>query len=324
MQINQIGGEFALIDRLRRLVPSRCRELIVGIGDDAAVLKTADEGRYQLVTTDLLVENQHFNFSWGGPEEAGFKAVEANVSDIAAMGGEPTVMLVSLALPRQTPVETVEALYRGMGRACRRNGVTVAGGDTTRGGAITISITLLGSVAVERLCLRSQARVGDLIGITGPLGASAAGLALFQRKLAATPYLRRKHLVPECRLDAAPLLAPLVNAMIDVSDGLAPEVGHICSQSGVGARIFAAEIPLHPDVTAAAAALDRDPLTFALGGGEDYELLFTIAPCRLEGLRRTGLAITVVGAITSAADGRLLVGADGAARALQGGYNHFA
>lgn len=324
MQIKEIGGEFALIDRLSRLVPNRCRELIVGIGDDAAVLKTADDGRYQLVTADLLVENQHFSFSWGGPEEAGFKAVEANVSDIAAMGGEPTVMVVSLALPRETPVETAEALYRGMGRSCRRNGVTVVGGDTTRGGAITISITLLGNVAVDRLCLRSHARVGDLIGVTGPLGASAAGLALVQRDLAATPYLRQKHLVPECRLDAAPLLAPVVNAMIDVSDGLAPEVRHICDQSGVGARIAAAKIPLHPEVVAAAVALGRDPLEFALSGGEDYELLFTFAPRNLERLRRSGLEFAVVGEIVPAADGLLLVGASGAAGPLLGGYNHFA
>jgi thiamine-monophosphate kinase len=323
MQIKEIGGEFALIDRLRRLVPGRCPGLIVGIGDDAAVLETADEACYQLVTADLLVENQHFSFTWCGPEAVGFKAVEANVSDIAAMGGEPGAMLVSLALPPETPVETAEALYRGMGRSCRRNRVTVVGGDTTRGEAITVSITLMGKVAVDRLCLRSHARVGDLIGVTGTLGGSAAGLSLMQRNLPVSRDLRRKHLVPECRLDAAPLLAPLVNAMIDVSDGLAPEVGHICDRSGVGARIAADQIPLHPGVAAAAGALGRDPLGFALGGGEDYELLFTLAPRNLERLRRSGLNFTVVGEIVPAAAGRLLVIAGGVSVPLQGGYNHF-
>ena len=323
MLIKEIGGEFALIDRLRRLVPDRCPGLIVGIGDDAAVLETADEDWYRLVTSDLLVENQHFNFTWCGPEEIGFKAVEANVSDIAAMGGEPDVMLVSLVLPPETPVETVEGLYRGMGRSCRRNRVTVVGGDTTRGEAITVSITLMGKVAADRLCLRSHARVGDLIGVTGTLGGSAAGQALMQRNLPATRDLRRKHLVPECRLDAAPLLAPLVNAMIDVSDGLAPEVGHICDQSGVGARIAAEQIPLHPDVASAAATLGRDPLGFALGGGEDYELLFTLAPQNLERLRRCGLDFTLLGEIVPAAEGRLLVGSGGVTVPLQGGYNHF-
>ena len=324
MQIKEIGGEFALIDRLSRLVPSRSPDLIVGIGDDAAVLKTADADWYQLVTSDLLVENQHFNLSWSGPEEIGFKAVEANVSDIAAMGGEPTGMLISLVLPTETPVETAEALYRGMGRSCRRNAVTVIGGDTTRGAVITISITLMGKVPAAQVCLRRHAQTGDLIGVTGPLGASAAGLALMQRSLPTPPYLRRKHLVPECRLDAAPLLAPRVHAMIDISDGLAPEVGHICRQSGVGARIAAEKIPLHPEVTAAAATLGRESLEFALGGGEDYELLFTIAPGKLEPLRRTGLNFFIVGEITDAADGLVLVGSDGTARPLQGGYNHFA
>jgi thiamine-monophosphate kinase len=210
-----------------------------------------------------------------------------------------------------------------MGRSCRRNGVTVVGGDTARGEVITVSITLMGKVAVDRLCLRSHARVGDLIGVTGTLGGSAAGLALMQRNLPVSRDLRRKHLVPECRLDAAPLLAPLVNAMIDVSDGLAPEVGHICDRSGVGARIAADQIPLHPGVAAAAGALGRDPLGFALGGGEDYELLFTLAPRNLERLRRSGLNFTVVGEIVPAAAGRLLVIAGGVSVPLQGGYNHF-
>jgi thiamine-monophosphate kinase len=145
-----------------------------------------------------------------------------------------------------------------------------------------------------------------------------------QRNLPTTPYLRQKYRLPECRLDAAPLLAPLVNAMIDVSDGLAPEVGHICDQSGVGARITAEKIPLHSDVVTAAAALGRDSLGFALGGGEDYELLFTLSPPKLERLRRSGLDFSLLGEITPAADGRVLIGSDGTACPLQGGYNHFA
>jgi thiamine-monophosphate kinase len=325
MKINDIGGEFALIEHLARLVPRQGADLIQGIGDDAAVLRTAPEpAPYLLVTTDMLVENEHFRTQWAAPEQIGYKAAECNVSDIAAMGGTPTWMFVALALPRQTELEWVEALYRGLARSCHRHGIALAGGDTTQGPTIGISITLLGSVTPEKLCLRSHAKVGDLLVVTGTLGASAAGLALLDKGREATAYLLEKHRAPSCRMDLSDRIAPLAHAMIDISDGLASEVRHICSRSKVGAELDERQIPLHPDVAAAGRLLGVDPLQWALGGGEDYELLFSIAPEQWPILQATMTDCHVVGRITEPAAGVVLIQSDGTRRNLAGGFTHFA
>ncbi len=325
MKINDIGGEFALIEHLARLVPRQGADLIEGIGDDAAVLRTAPEpAPYLLVTTDMLVENEHFRTHWAAPEQIGYKASECNVSDIAAMGGTPTWMFVALALPRRTELEWVEALYRGLARSCHRHGIALAGGDTTQGPTIAISITLLGSVTPEKLCLRSHARVGDLLAVTGSLGASAAGLALLDKGREPTPYLLEKHRAPSCRMDLSDRIAPLAHAMIDISDGLASEVRHICARSKVGAELVAEQIPLHPDVAAAARLLGVDPLQWALGGGEDYELLFSIAPEQWPKLQAAAADCRVVGRVVEPAAGMVLIQPDGTRRTLAGGFTHFA
>ncbi len=325
MKIDALGGEFALIDRLADLTPTEHACLPMGIGDDAAVINDAfPNGDLLLVTTDMLVEDSHFRRDWATAEQIGIKSVACNASDIAAMGGAPTFMFVSLALAPDTDADWVQDLYRGMGDACHRYGIVLAGGDTTHGRVITINITLLGRVAPEHLCMRSQAGVGDLLCVTGPLGGSAAGLALLTAGLDPPPYLRAKHLSPGCRLDLAPSIAPLAGAMIDISDGLAAEVNHICNQSGTGAEVTAADIPVHDQVRDAARLTGRDPISFALSGGEDFELLFSITPENRQVLIQQGIQAPVVGRVTEPVTGCRLRLADGGLVPLEGGYNHFA
>jgi len=324
MKIHSIGGEFALIERLARHAPVTHPDLVAGIGDDAAVIDGGrSDGHYLLATTDMLVENRHFRRDWATPRQIGIKSVVCNVSDIAAMGGTPTFMFVSVALAPHTEVDWVESLYAGMAEACRRHGVVLAGGDTVTGESITISITLLGSVSPPNLRLRSHARPGELLCVTGHLGGSAAGLALLAAGMEAPDDLREKHLAPACRLDLVPAIAPLARAMIDISDGLAAEVNHICDQSGTGAEIVAAEVPIHPSVRTAAQLTGNDPLDFALSGGEDFELLFSISPPNHQRLADRGVPVTVVGRVTEAASGRILTHCDGKQTILSGGYDHF-
>ena len=324
MKIHDIGGEFALIGRLTRLSTVIHPDLVAGIGDDAAVIGGSfPDGDYLLVTTDMLVETSHFRRDWATPTQVGIKSVACNVSDIAAMGGSPTFMFVSLALAADTEVAWVEALYEGMAEACRRYGVVLAGGDTTHAEVATISITLLGRVSPENLRLRSQARPGELLCVTGPLGGSAAGLAMLAAGLEPPLYLREKHLAPGCRLDVSRVIAPVARAMIDISDGLAAEVNHICDQSGTGAEIVVADIPIDPAVREAARLTGNDPLDFALSGGEDFELLFSISPENKRLLEEKGVQVTGVGWVTEAASKRILTFPDGRRIPLSGGYNHF-
>ncbi len=324
MKIHDIGGEFALIDRMARQSPVIHPDLVTGIGDDAAVIGGwFPDGDYLLVTTDMLVETRHFRRDWATAAQIGNKSVACNVSDIAAMGGTPTFMFVSLALERDTQVAWVETLYKGMAQACQRYGVVLAGGDTTQAEAATISITLLGRVSPGNLRLRSHARPGELLCVTGHLGGSAAGLALLAAGLPTPPYLKEKHLAPVCRLDLSPLIAPVARAMIDISDGLAAEVNHICDQSGTGAEIDVKEIPIHPAVHDAARQTGNDPLDFALSGGEDFELLFSIPRDNKPLLDEKGVSVTVVGRVTEATSGRVLSFPTGKRLALSGGYDHF-
>ncbi len=324
MKIEDIGGEFALIDQLTQITSMDHPDLIAGPGDDAAVIRTAPApAPYLLVTTDILVEESHFKRGWATPEQIGTKAAECNVSDIAAMGGTPSWMFISLVLTREIDVQWVRGVYKGIEASCRGHGVIVAGGDTTMGSANTINITLLGFVQERELCLRSHAKVGDLLMVTGPLGASAAGLALLHAAKNPCQYLLQKHLAPTCRLEASRKIAPLANAMIDISDGLGSEVHHICRQSNTGARIDAALIPLRDEVKAASDVLGKNPLEFALSGGEDFELLFSIAPGKLAELNQTGLTCHQVGRIVEMSEGLTLVHVGGSTTALPGGYDHF-
>ena len=324
MKISETGGEFALIDRLAQIMAADAVDIIQGIGDDAAVLRVAPEpAPYLLVTTDLLVDERHFKRTWADPVQIGVKAAECNISDIAAMGGRPTWMLASLVLAPDLELGWVEALYHGLAQACRPHGIAMVGGDTSQGDLTTISITLLGSVSPDCLRLRSHARPGDVLMVTGTLGASAAALNLLRNGQQPNAYLLQKYLTPRCRLDLVEHLASLAGAMIDISDGLGSEVRHICKQSHVGAEIYAAQIPLHADVLDAGATLGMDPLEFALSGGEDYELLFSITPEKLPRLKNIGLTCYMVGKITASMEEPVLIRTDGTRRPLPGGYDHF-
>jgi len=313
MNIKDIGGEFALIDRVTRRGGA-----IVGIGDDAAVLKYTDK-RYQLLTTDMLCEGDHFNLQWSTPKQVGMKSMEVNVSDIAAMGGLPTYAAISLSLRPDTSVEFMDAFYEGLYESADRHGVKIVGGDTTHASIMVVNVALMGVVEKERLSLRSHAKRGDLICVTGDLGKSMAGLELLK---AGVPGDTKAHLEPKCRLKEARIIGKHCNAMIDVSDGLASEVNHICKESGVGGIVFRKMIPLSKSTVESAIKLCKDPYNYALNGGEDYELIFTIPEKDLKKVK-VNCPITVVGEILADKEG-VKIESGGSKTALKGGYDHFA
>ncbi len=319
MKISEIGGEFALINRLMSKTQAD-PAIIKGVGDDCAVLEyTAD--KYLVVTTDMMVENSHFASKWFTPFQVGKKLMEVNVSDVVAMGGVPRFAFISVALTRDTEVEYMDELYRGIYASGEKHGVHLIGGDTTHGNEIVLNLALIGEVEKNLLCLRSDAKAGDLICVTGTLGGNQAGLELL---LAGKAGHTVEFLEPECRLAAeGVIIARHANAMIDVSDGLGSEVRHICEASGVGARIDCEKIPLSPEVIASAGAVGKDPCDFALYGGEDFELVFSIPPARLSRLQQEFPDFTVVGEILPREEGAFLI-KDGERIDIGKGYDHFA
>ncbi len=304
-------GEFGLLERLTGDIKPG-HGVVKGIGDDCAVIEGEDF--YKLVTTDMLVSGDHFRCDWHSPWQIGWKSIVVNVSDIASMGGLPDYALVSMALPDGTEVEFMEEVFKGMKDACDSHGVDIIGGDTTHGNELVINVAMLGHVERELLCLRSDARLGDMICITGDLGKSWAGLELL--RASKTGYTEF-YLQPQCQLDTGRMLAPYVNAMIDVSDGLASEVKHICRESGVGAEIKMKDIPISEKTIEAGSSLGKDPLEWALSGGEDFELLYTVSREQYKNVKSTGPI--VIGSILD--DGVYLF--DGHRKPLKGGYDHF-
>ncbi|MGH2718787.1 MAG: thiamine-phosphate kinase, partial [Actinomycetota bacterium] len=265
-------GEFGLIERIRTLT-GEPPEGEVWIGDDTAILRAP--GGTILFTADLLVEGVHFDLSWTSPEDLGWKAIAVNASDVAAMGGTPRRALVSIALRPDLVVDLVEGLYRGMRECCDRFGLAVAGGDTSRADQLVISVAMLGNPAGRRVVERRGAEPGDVVCVTGALGNAAAGLALLRAGLPGRRKdLEAAHLRPVPRVREAEVLRRhLPSAMIDVSDGFAADLGHLCRASNVGARVDVARLPA-PDLAGTGLALDA--LGLALNGGEDYELCFTV------------------------------------------------
>ncbi len=330
-------GEFELIQRLRNAtgIPRALgKTVLAGIGDDAAVLKTRS-GRVLLATTDVLVEHVHFDLACTTYRQLGYKAATANLSDIAAMGGLPRFVLLAVAVTPRQSSRDVEALYAGAHAACRRADAAIVGGDMSASRTdLFLSLVVLGEVEPSAVLRRSTARAGDRLYVTGTLGDSQAGLEILLRRRKPSEeggvvYLIRRHLTPTARLREARLLAEnrLASAAIDLSDGLAGDVRHICEESKVGCLIDTRQLPLSAPLLAHARAGRRDPITYALGGGEDYELLFTVPPAnvpRVETLiRRRVLWATPIGTITPARRGLRLIGADGAVHPLSAkGYEH--
>lgn len=334
MRITEIG-EFGLIERIVRGLPPSADGVVVGIGDDAAVV-CLTPGQYLLTTCDIQVEGVHFLKDKITPRQLGRKAVAINLSDIASMGGIPRYLTVSLALPKETEVGYVDDLYAGIREECAASGVGLVGGNMAHAPLIVVDTFLAGEVEPERLLRRSGAHVGNQVLVTGTPGDSAAGLALLLNPhIACAEEHRRRileaHLTPKARLREGRKIAlsGLATAMIDVSDGLVSDIGHICEMSGVGVRLWAAALPISEAARAVARAAGRDALEFALHGGEDYELLFTAPPERADELadlvrQEAGAPVTIIGEIVPAAEGISLVQADGTLTALRGGgWDHF-
>ena len=317
MKIKDIGGEFGLIERLRSKVKLYSND-VVGIGDDAAVLKH-DKNNYLLFKTGMMVENSHFSLKYSSPEQIGMKAVEQNVSDIAAMGGIPKFALVSLALPNSIEVDFVDKLYKGINEKSRKYKISIIGGDITHSKEIVISISLIGFVEKNFLVLRSGAKADDLIFCSGDVGKSSAGLELLKHSKKGKSI--KKHLEPKSRLDLARKIARLgVNSMIDVSDGIASEVKHICDRSKVGAIIYADKLPISKDTINDAKKISKNPIDFALYGGEDFELIFTADKSKLKQLKKYD--IKVIGEIVDKKYGIKLI-RNNKKFDLGSGFEHF-
>jgi len=270
-------GEFGLIAAIQAVLPPD-PSAIVGVGDDAAVLAVPD-GRV-VASTDLLVEGRHFRRDWSAPKEIGAKAAAQNLADIAAMGAVPTALLFGLAIPGEIEVAWVLDVARGMADECSRAGATIAGGDISSADAVMLAITALGHLAGRQPVTRGGARVGDVLAISGPVGRSAAGLALLRASAADTSPgaagLAAAHRRPQPDYHAGPQAAAAgATAMIDISDGLVADVGHLAAASGVALNVVTDSLPGVADLSAAAAVLGADWLGWALAGGEDHALAAT-------------------------------------------------
>ena len=292
-------GEFGLIDRLAKAVGAqRSPDLILGIGDDAAAWRFGDS--VLLATTDTLVEGVHFLPSLTPYRDLGWKALAVNVSDIAAMGGEPLFALVTLTLPPETPVSAVDDLYAGLNECAAEYAVTIGGGDVVRAPQLAITIALLGRASLgpdgaPRLLRRDAARPGQAVAVTGTLGDSAAGLRRLREGATPDDPLVRAHLHPHPLLAVAREAAALsIPCGIDISDGLLADLGHVCEMSGVSAGLEAARIPLSD---ALRAAYPDDALALACSGGEDYQLLLAGPPDLIDRLSASH-PLAVIGRIT--------------------------
>ncbi len=293
-------GEFGLIDRIADSVSPTNPSTIKGIGDDAAVIAGTDG--FTLVSTDMLLEGVHFDLRYVPLRHLGYKAIAVNVSDIAAMNGKPGQVVVGLGLSNRFSVEAVDELYAGMRSACKDYGVDLVGGDTSSSAAgLVLSVTIIGSVAEKSIAYRSGASANDIICVTGDLGAAYLGLQILEREKAvflANPesqpdlgkyqYVVGRQLRPDARMDIVHDLGEagvVPTSMIDVSDGLASELLHLARHSGLGVRIFEDKVPIDHQTYDAALEFKVDPITCALNGGEDYELLFTIRQSDLEKIK---------------------------------------
>jgi len=311
--------EKALIARIRRKAVQR-RGIVTGIGDDSAVLKIPD-GHQSLVTTDFSLEGIHFRREWHPPESVGHRCLARGLSDIAAMGGEPVAAFLSLALPRKLPQKWVDRFMRGFLRLADEYGVSLAGGDTAESPTgVLADIIVLGSVPTGKAILRSGARPGDRIYVTGQLGASAATLKLLlEGKSRIRPSNFRRHFYPVPRIEVGRFLREKNPAMIDISDGLSIDLAHICEESGVGAEILEQAIP-KATIGRPARVVD---IRFGLHGGEDYELLFTVSRRKRVPSRIAGVAVTQIGQITRTKK-IVMINHHGVARELHPeGWEHF-
>lgn len=331
-------GEFGLIDRINKQFVLTRSSSIKGIGDDAAVLNYPDS--QILVSTDLLSEGIHFDLAYTPLKHLGYKAVVVNLSDIAAMNAIPQQITVSLALSNRFSLEAIDELYEGIRLACEEYKVDLVGGDTSSSAAgLFISITAIGSAKPKQISYRNGACVGDVICVTGDLGAAYLGLQVLAREkqeflvnpdmqpaLDDKNYLLRRQLKPEARTDIVHdfhEMGIVPTSMIDISDGLASELLHICKAGRVGAAIYEAELPADDQTLLVASEFGISPTTAIMNGGEDYELLFTVPPVDFEKLRNHA-DIKPIGIIREELEGVILMSKGGNPYPVEAqGWRHF-
>jgi thiamine-monophosphate kinase len=316
-------GEFELIARIAPLLDSAGGEVVLGHGDDTAVVQIS--GRDVVITVDVVVEGVHFRRDLSSWADVGWKAVAVNVSDLAAMGANPVAAVVGLCRPRDVDEDDVVALYQGLRAACDRWGLRLVGGDTVRGPGFVVSVTMLGEVDDHSVVTRAGARPGDRLVVVGALGAASAALAQISAGVEPDPVFLAAHRRPVALPGAGQVLAAYgARAMIDVSDGLGSDLGHICEASGVGAWVTAAALPV------ARGVLETGGWELACGGGEDFALVAALPPERAEAAAHQagateGVPAAVVGEITEPTSGVMLVLPDGGMLPLDRmGYDHFA
>lgn len=330
-------GEFGLIDRLTRQIKLKQPGSLKGVGDDAAVLNFGEET--VVVTTDLLTEGVHFNLMYVPLKHLGYKAVVVNLSDVYAMNATPRQITVSIAISRRFDLQAVEQLYEGIHLACENYGVDLVGGDTTSSlTGLTISITAIGSARKDDLVYRSGAHPNDLLCVTGDLGGAYMGLQLLERenevfkvnpkvqpKLEGYDYILQRQLKPEARKDIAEAFRKMgikPTSMIDISDGLSSEILHLCKNSGLGCHLYEDKIPLDNQTKSMAEEFRINPLVAALNGGEDYELLFTLALSDYDKIKNDP-DISVIGHMTTSGEQAMLVTTGGSLIPLVAqGWNH--
>jgi thiamine-monophosphate kinase len=330
-------GERGLIEAVRARVPPPPPQLLIGIGDDAAVFRP-ERGALQVLTTDAFVEGVHFDRRFSSASDIGYKALAVNVSDVAAMGGTPTLALLSLMLPESTPLADVDGILDGLLDMAQAVGVALAGGNITRSpGPLIVDVTLAGAVRPRRVLTRSGGRPGDAVYVSGTVGAGAAGLGWLKTHasdVTAAPDDRdlaecvRRYRRPEPRTRLGALLGRTrtATACMDLRDGLADAVRQVAAASGTGAAIDGSLLPVGQGARQWFETHHADPLMAILAGGDDYELLFTV-PARLRGRLRgvarqaRGVPFTRIGELT--ADGSLCVVTSGGPRALPPGFSHF-
>ena len=314
-------GEFKLIDHLTAQFEIGHDSTLKGIGDDAAILNF--DGNNVVVSTDMLVEGVHFDLSYMPLKHLGYKAVMVNLSDIYAMNAKATQITVSIAVSNRFPLEALEELYQGIATAAKLYNIDVVGGDTTSSTTgLIISVTAIGTVEKDKQVLRSGAQPNDLLVVTGDLGGAYMGLQVLEREkevfkvnpknqpdLSMYTYIIERQLKPEARKDIVELLEKLEvkpTSMIDISDGLSSEIIHLCKQSKVGVDLYENKIPLDPQVISTCEEFNIDSTTVALNGGEDYELLMTIAQKDYDKIKGNP-NLTVIGYMTDKEKGMHLV-----------------
>lgn len=329
-------GEFGLIDRIKSKFNTQNPETITGIGDDAAVIDIGNQ--YLLVSTDMLLEGIHFDLSYAPLRHLGYKAVAVNVSDIAAMNGVAKQITVSIGLSNRISVEAVDEIYEGIRFACEDYKVDLIGGDTSASrSGLVLSVTVTGLVDKDKIVYRNGAKAGDILCVTGDLGAAYFGLQILEREkqeymanpamqpdLEEKSYLVGKQLKPDARADIIHELAEagvVPTSMIDISDGLASEIIHLSTQSGVGALIFEDKLPIEDITMLTATEFNISPITAALNGGEDYQLLFTVKQADFEKIKNLS-DITPIGYMTEDKAVELVLKSGTKASIVAQGWNH--